>query len=384
MRVVRSFAQEDEEVRRLDVRLDEQDRLSRAGLRVGAGQAALGALVGGLGAAAVLAYGAFLVHGGELSVGRLLAFYALTAQLYGPILRLTQFQAGAAAVRVAVDRMVELLDEPAQEGDVGRMKEETSDSSFILHPSSFRTGRLVFRDVTFRYRPDGPPVLDRVSLTVEPGATVGVLGPSGAGKSTLLALAPRLYDADSGGVLLDGRDVRELRLADLRRAVMLVPQQAALFEGTILSNLLYAAPSAPAAALRRLLEGLDLAELIDSLPDGLQTPVGERGYSLSGGQRQRLALARALLADPAVLLLDDCTSALDAETEARVRETVDELLPGRTRLIVSQKMEAVRRADWIVVLEEGRIAEEGRHDDLLARGGFYAEAHRLQNMSLYC
>jgi ABC-type multidrug transport system fused ATPase/permease subunit len=205
-----------------------------------------------------------------------------------------------------------------------------------------------------------------------------VLGASGAGKSTLLALAPRLYEVDGGGILFDGRDVREIRMSDLRRAVVLVPQQAVLFEGTLRSNLLYAAPAAGAAAISRTLEGLELDELVEGLPLGLETPVGDRGLTLSGGQRQRLALARALLADPSVLLLDDCTSALDAETEARVRAALIDLLPGRTRVIVAHKFASVREADWVVVLEAGRIVEQGTPEDLLAAGRFCSEMHRLQ------
>jgi ABC-type multidrug transport system fused ATPase/permease subunit len=372
VRVVRSFAQEEAEVRALDARIDAHRDLSRAGLRLGAWQTALATLTTGAGTVAVLVAGAALLRAGRLTVGDLLAFAALTAQLYNPLVRLLQFHAGAAATRVAIDRMLEVLDAPEKLAD-------RPDARPIRSP----LGRLVFDNVSFRYRPDGPPVLDGISLTVEPGMTVGVLGPSGAGKSTLLALAPRLYEADAGVISLDGRDVRQLRLADLRRAVILVPQQAVLFEGTLRSNLLYAAPAASAAALRRVLEAMDLVELVESLPRGLETPVGERGCSLSGGQRQRLALARALLAEPAVLLLDDCTSALDAETEARVREALDELLPGRTRLIVSHRPASVGRADWVVVLEAGRIAEQGRPTDLRAGDGFCAEAHRLQHRAVY-
>jgi ABC-type multidrug transport system fused ATPase/permease subunit len=169
--------------------------------------------------------------------------------------------------------------------------------------------------------------------------------------------------------------VRDLRQAELRQAVVLVPQRAVLFEGMIRSNLLFGAPRASAAEIGRVLEAPDLEELVESLPLGLETPVGDQGYTLSGGQRQRLALARALLAKPTVLLLDDCTSALDAETENRVRAALEDLLPGRTRLIVSHKAAAVREADWVVVLENGRIVEQGRPADLLLADGFYAAAH---------
>jgi ABC-type multidrug transport system fused ATPase/permease subunit len=369
VRVVRSFAREEAEVAIFDERLDAHRDASWATTRAGAWQAVLAGLISGLGTVAVLCYGAVLCGQGQLTVGQLLAFYALVALLYNPIVRLTQFHGVVAATRVAVERMAEVLAEP----------ESVRDRPDAL-PVGRPQGRLTFRDVSFGYFANGPVVLDCLRLEVEPGMTVGVLGRSGSGKSTLLALAPRLYDlADGqGAVLFDGRDVRDLRLGELRRAVALVPQQAMLFEGTLRTNLTYAAPDASPAAIRRVLEAVQLAELVDGLRDGLDTPVGERGLSLSGGQRQRLALARALLAEPAVLLLDDCTNALDAETEARVQAALRDLLPGRTRVVVSHKVSSVRRADKIVVLEAGRIVEEGTHNELLCRGGLYAETVERQ------
>jgi ABC-type multidrug transport system fused ATPase/permease subunit len=374
VRIVRAFAQEPAELAELDRRLDGHRAASDSLLRAGAWQTALSALVGGLGTVSVISYGVVLVRDGRLTVGELLAFYALLAQLYQPIVRLAGAQTMIAGTLVAVDRILEVLDAPEAE----------TNRPGVLPLTTRPRGALAFRDVAFAYLSRGPRVLDGINLTVEPGETLGILGASGAGKSTLLALAGRFYDLGPGGgeILFDGLDVRSLRQADLRRAVALVPQQAVLFEGTIRSNLTYAASDAAESDLWRALEAADLVRLITGLPQGLATPVGERGFTLSGGQRQRLALARALLTDPTVLLLDDCTSALDAATEARVHVALDEFWPERTRLVVSHKVATVARADRIVVLEAGRVVEEGTHGELLALGRRYAETFRQQSRAL--
>ncbi|MBX6311814.1 MAG: ABC transporter ATP-binding protein [Isosphaeraceae bacterium] len=374
VRVVRSFAQEDAELAELDRQIDQHRILDWASLRCGAQLGALSTLISGLGTVLVVTLGAALVGRGRLTVGELLAFYALVVQLYNPIVHLLGMQGMLAATANAVGRIIEVLDEP-----------ETLADRPEAQPIHRRPkGRLTFREVSFAYRPGGRLVLDRISLDIRPGEMIGLLGASGSGKSTLLALAPRLYDVPEGqgAILLDGQDIRGLKLADLRRSVALVPQQAMLFEGTIRSNLLYAAPDAHPATIRRALEAADLAAFVDALPLGLDTPVGERGQTLSGGQRQRLALARALVADPAVLLLDDCTSALDAETEGRIQAALAEILPGRTCILVSHKVSSVRRADRIVVLASGHIAEVGTHEELLARGGPYAETFHQQTGAL--
>jgi ABC-type multidrug transport system fused ATPase/permease subunit len=374
VRVVRSFAKEQAELDALDEKIDTHRALSLANARTNALLGALATLISGLGTVAVVTFGARLVGRGELTVGALMAFYALIGQLYGPIVRLTQFQATAVATKVSVERLYEVFDEPEPVSD------RPGASPIDVRPR----GGLSFEHVTFGYGEHGPAVLDDIDLRIEPGQTVGVLGASGSGKSTLLALAPRLYDIPEGcgAVRLDGRDVRELTLADLRHHVALVPQQAMLFEGTIRSNLLYANPHAGELEIRRALEAADLAALVGAMPRGLETPVGERGLSLSGGQRQRLALARALVADPAVLLLDDCTSALDSETEAHIQSALAAMLPGRTRVIVSHKVSSVRHADVIVVLDAGRIVERGTHEELLALGGQYAQSHAQQARAL--
>ncbi len=372
VRVVRSFAKEDAELADLDSRIDAHRSLAWSSQKAVAAQGAAATMIGGLGSVSVVALGVTLVGRGRMSVGEMLAFYALVAQLYGPILRLAGLQPMIAGTLAAVDRIVEVLDEPelVAARPMSRLRRVK--------------GSLEYRDVSFSYTPGGRRLLDGVDLKIEPGMTLGLLGESGSGKSTLLALAPRIYDlaADGGAILLDGHDVRGLAPAELRRAVALVPQRAMLFGGTIRSNLTYARPDADPKLIRDALEVADLAELVDGLPTGLDTPVGERGQTLSGGQRQRLALARALVADPAVLLLDDCTSALDAETETRIQDALAAHRPGQTRLIVSHKVSSVRDADLIVVLDRGRVVESGAHDELIDRGDLYAGIYRSQTESV--
>jgi ATP-binding cassette subfamily B protein len=240
-------------------------------------------------------------------------------------------------------------------------------------------GMVAFDEVSFRYptRPDAL-ALDRFDVSIAPGETVAIVGPSGAGKTTVFSLLLRFYDPETGTIRLDGVDIRDLALADLRRALAIVPQEPVLFTATVADNIRYGRPDASDAEVKGAAEAASALGFIEALPQGFATHLGARGVRLSGGQRQRIAIARALLCDPAILLLDEATSALDAESELAVQQALDRLMHQRTTLVIAHRLATVQKADRIVVIDQGRVVDAGRHADLVRRGGLYARLAELQ------
>jgi subfamily B ATP-binding cassette protein MsbA len=249
----------------------------------------------------------------------------------------------------------------------------------VALPSPVR-GRVAYENVSFRYQGDSslPWTLDGINLSVAPGEVVALVGPSGGGKTTLVSLLPRFWDPNGGRILLDGVDIRSLRLAELRGSIGVVPQEPALFSGSIRENIAYARPGASEADVESAARAAHAHEFIERLPQVYDTVVGERGVKLSGGQRQRVAIARAILKNPAVLILDEATSSLDTESERLIEDALAKLLVGRTTLIIAHRLSTVQRADRLVVVDRGRIVEEGTHGELLALGGLYARLYQRQ------
>ena len=323
-----------------------------------------------LATALVIGFGGFLVFRDALTVGLLAAFLIYVQQFFRPVQLASQVYTQAQSALAGGERIYGILDEPAEPAD--------PPGTAALGPIA---GRIDFNGVTFAYEP-GRPVLHDLTFTIEPGQTVALVGPTGAGKTTIASLVPRFYDVSAGAVRIDGRDVREVTRASLRAQIAIVPQEAFLFGGTIADNIGYGRLGASRAEIEAAARAVDAHPFIAALPDGYDTELGERGGTLSQGQRQLLAFARAVLADPRILILDEATSNIDTRTETTIQAALAGLLrpegTRRTSVVIAHRLSTVRSADLILVIEAGRIVERGDHASLLARGGRYAELYRRQ------
>ena len=317
---------------------------------------------------AVIAYGGLLIMQERMTYIDLITFSLYISTFISPIRKLANFAEMFSNGFAGLQRFIELM---ATEPTI----QDAPDAAGLPHPR----GEVGIHHVRFAY-PDSPEVLHDIYLTVAPGETVALVGPSGGGKSTLCQLVPRFYDVSSGSITLDGLDVRRIRQRDLRRSIGIVQQDVFLFADTIRENIRYGRPDATDAEVEQAARKAELLEDIQAMPDGFDTYVGERGTLLSGGQKQRVAIARVFLKNPPILILDEATSALDSVTEARIQRAFDQLSIGRTTLIIAHRLSTIRQASRIFVVQDGRIAEEGTHAQLLARGGAYARLYHTQNL----
>jgi ATP-binding cassette subfamily B multidrug efflux pump len=366
IRIVRAFAQEDAETERFERENGTWRRLSDRLALNGAIFAPLLILIANLGVVFTVWYGGRLVMAGGLSLGGLVAFSAYLGQLVGPVRQLGMVAPAIAISVSSGERIFEILD----------ARSEVSESPDAA-PLADARGRVEFQDVSFAYF-HRFTVLRDVSFTVEPGQVVALLGATGSGKSTIINLLPRFYDVTGGRILVDGRDIRTLTLASLRRAIGIVLQETTLFAATVRENILFGVDGAGEEELVQAARRAQAHGFIVAMSEGYDTLVGERGATLSGGQKQRIAIARALVKDPRILILDDATSSVDAVTEREIQAALDEVMRDRTTFVIAHRLSTIRRADLILVLEAGRIVARGTHEDLLGMSPMYAEVYARQ------
>jgi ATP-binding cassette subfamily B protein len=363
---IKAYAAEEHEIRRVKAESQAYRDANGHAIRYSAAFVPLIRILVLIGFTGTLVFGGFQVLDGALAVGSYSFLVYITQRLLWPLTRLgetlDQYQRAMASTR----RILDVLDTPveAHPGD-------------LALPAGTVRGDVEMRDVTFAYR-GRDPVLQDFSLRIAPGETVAVVGPTGSGKSTLVKLLLRLYELDAGAVRVDGTDIREIRLGDLRKAIGLVSQDVFLFPGTVRENIAYGSFGATTEQVERAARLAEAHDFVTALPQGYETIVGERGQKLSGGQRQRIAIARAILKDPPILVLDEATSAVDNETEAAIQRSLEHISRGRTTIAIAHRLSTVRNAHRIYVMDGGRIVEHGRHDELVDAGGMYAALWRVQ------
>ena len=365
-RVVKSFVREQYEIERFE---RENEANLKANLKNAKYMATLTPtieFVAALGVTLILWYGGNNVIAGETTAGSLVAFLAYAVNISNPIKRITRVSGNIQKALAAAQRVFDVLD----------LREEVRDLPDAKALPAV-TGTVSFEHVTFSYN-TGDEILHDLSFTAKPGQAIGLVGPSGAGKSTVASLLPRFYDCDAGTIRIDGTDIRHVTLDSLRNQVGIVPQETILFNGSVYDNILYGRLDATKEEIEAAAKAANAHDFIMELPEGYNTMLGDRGVNISGGQRQRIAIARAILKDPRILILDEATSALDTESERVVQEALNRLMVGRTSIIIAHRLSTIKNADRILVLDKGKLAEDGTHEELMAKNGLYAHLYQIQ------
>lgn len=368
---VRSFSMEEMEKQRFLENVSQANQVVVRGVAIDTAFGAATNVVIMTARIAATALGGYYVLQGKITLGTLIAFLGYIGGLFGPVQGLSSIYQTIQKASVSLDEIFKILD----------VQEHLGDAPNANDVKKVR-GDISFENVIFTYEQNNRPILDGLSLTIPAGKTIALVGPSGAGKTTLLALLMRFYDPQEGTVRLDGKDLRTVKQSSLRRSIGVVLQDPLLFNDTVRNNIAYGRPNASLGEIEQAARLSAAHEFITRLPDGYDTLVGERGSRLSVGERQRITIARALIKDPPILMLDEATSSLDAESEAKVQEALDHLMEGRTTLVIAHRLSTVVNADEIIVLKEGSILESGTHDQLMARDGYYSSIVRRQTKGL--